>query len=86
MRFKLPFAIIVSILVSGCSINGSATEWHSQVNVLGFVSSTDATGIHRTATQAKAADVKKTVSFPGFNLTITAKDVVVKIPKEVSTP
>lgn len=59
-----------------------ATEIHSTTAVLGVSVAADAMGVSVTERTIKAADVKWSISFPGFSHVTTAKDYQQTLPKE----
>ncbi len=84
--FLFVAAALAVAACSGCTSipNGAAGEYHRRLNVLGVVSTADATGIKKTDTGAKVEHAAWSLSFPGFDLKWELKDGLVKTPKEIA--
>lgn len=84
MKFLLPLLLLSATLSSGCRSLPplKASEIHSTTSTLGVHVAADAIGVSVTERTIKAADVKWTVSFPGFSHVTTAKDYQQSLPKE----
>lgn len=87
MKQKLALLLLSSTLLlfnSACRTLPplKAAEIHSTTTTLGVHVSADAMGISITERTLRAADVKWTVSFPGFSHITTAKDYQQSLPKD----
>lgn len=84
---RLIMCLVLLPLVTSCSMIRKlppvkASEIRTSTSFLGVRVSADATGINNTDRTLKAADVKWSVTFPGFDHTTSAKDFIQTLPKE----
>lgn len=83
MRTLAVICLLSSVLcTAGCQHipPGKAEEVHERTSVLGVTSTADFTGINATEKTVRAASASFTLSFPGFDHTTTAKNLILTNP------